>query len=177
VRLRPTVLPLVAFAFVGVVTLSGCNSDEPPAAEPTTSVAATAAAPPSAAPLPTPDALVDVLNKLSDPAVPGSAKTDLVELATADDSAALDKFGKALADNGALPLSFEAVDLKWSDTDSGNVIATVNVTTATKPPGKFSFPMEFTPVHDRWELTRKTADLLLDFGSAQTTSTTQTPPP
>jgi len=178
VRRRPTVLPLVAFAFLGVVALSGCNSDEPPAAEPSTTAAAAAPiSPPAADALPSPDALVDVLTKLSDPAVPGSAKTDLVELATADDAAALDKFGKALADNGALPLAFEAVDLKWSETEPGNVVATVNVTTANKPPGKFSFPMEFTPVHDRWELTRKTADLLLDFGAAQTTDTSQTPPP
>ncbi len=173
-RRRPTVLPLVAFAFLWVVGLSGCNSDAPPAADPSTTTAAAVAAPaaPTAAPLPAPQTLIDVLNKLSDPAVPGSAKTDLVELATADDAAALDKFGKALADNGALPLAFDAVDLKWSDTESGNVVATVNVTTANKPPGQFSFPMEFTPVHDRWELTRKTADLLLDFGTAQTT-----PPP
>ena len=78
---------------------------------------------------------------------------------------------------GSDELAFEAVDLKWSDTESGNVVATVNVTTANKPPGRFSFPMEFTPVHDRWELTRKTADLLLDFGAAQTTDTSQTPPP
>jgi hypothetical protein len=176
VRRRPTVIPLVAFAFLGAVALSGCNTDAPPAAEPTTTAAAAAEVPPSAAPLPQPQTLIDVLTKLSDPAVPGSAKTDLVELATADDAAALDKFGKALADNGALPLAFEAVDLKWSDTESGNVVATVNVTTANKPPGKFSFPMEFAPVHDRWELTRKTADLLLDFGQAQTTPTTPTPP-
>src|SRR5262249_11943809 len=99
---------------------------------------------------------------------------DLVEAATPDDAAALDKFGKALADNGALPLAFEATDLKWSETEAGNVVATVNVTTANKPPGKFSFPMEFTPVHDNWELTRKTADLLLDFGDAQTATS---PPP
>ena len=106
-----------------------------------------------------------MLARLSDPAVPGADKIGLVELATADDAAALDKFGRALADNGALPLTFDAVDLKWSETEAGNVVATVNVTTANKPPGKFSFPMEFTPVRDRWQLTRKTADLLLDFGA------------
>ena len=120
---------------------------------------------PVSSPLPPPEALIDVLNRLSDPAVPGADKIGLVELATADDAAALDKFGKALADNGALPLTFEAVDLKWSETEAGNVVATVNVTTANKPPGKFSFPMEFTPVRDGWQLTRKTADLLLDFGA------------
>jgi hypothetical protein len=126
------------------------------------------------APLPPPEALIDVLTRLSDPAVPGADKVGLVELATADDAAALDRFGKALADNGALPLSFEAVDLKWSETDPGNVVATVNVTTANKPPGTFSFPMEFAPVRDGWELTRKTANLLLDFGQSATATS---PPP
>jgi hypothetical protein len=166
---------LVAFAFCGVLTLSACDSP-PPAAAPESAETTSAVAPtgPVASPLPAPDALIDVLNQLSDPTVPGANKVDLVELATADDAAALDKFSRALADNGALPLAFEATDLRWSDTEAGNVVATVNVTTANKPPGKFSFPMEFTPVRDKWELTRKTADLLLDFGEAQTTTT---PPP
>ncbi len=115
-----------------------------------------------------------MLVRLSDPAVPGADKIGLVELATADDAAALDKFGKALADNGALPLTFEAIDLKWSETEVGNVVATVNVTTANKPPGKFSFPMEFTPVRDGWQLTRKTANLLLEFGEGATATS---PPP
>jgi hypothetical protein len=163
---------LVAFAFCGVLALAGCDS--PPAAVPestaTTSVAAAPTAP-FASPLPPPEALTDVLARLSDPTVPGTDKIDLVELATADDAVALDKFGKALADNGALPLTFEATDLKWSDTEAGNVVATVNVTTANKPPGNFSFPMEFTPVRDKWKLTRKTADLLLQFGEAQTATT------
>ncbi len=174
-RQRPTVIPLVAVAFCGVITVSGCSSDAPPPAEPsTTTAAATAPVAPVSKPLPPPEALIDVLNRLSDPAVPGAQKTGLVELATADDAAALDKFGKALADNGALPLTFDATDLKWSETEAGNVVATVNVTTANKPPGTFSFPMEFTPARDGWQLTRKTADLLLDFGAAQTTTS---PPP
>lgn len=140
----------------------------------TETTSAVASAAPVAAPMPPPEALIDVLNRLSDPAVPGADKVSLVELATADDAAALDKFGKALADNGALPLTFEAVDLKWSDSKTGNVVATVNVTTANKPPGKFSFPMEFAPVRDGWELTRKTANLLLDFGEGATATS---PPP
>lgn len=131
-------------------------------------------APPVSSPLPPPQALTDVLARLSDPAVPGADKVGLVELATPDDVAALDKFGKALADDGALPLTFEAVDLKWSETEAGNVVATVNVTTANNPPGKFNFPMEFTPVRDGWQLTRKTANLLLEFGEGATTTS---PPP
>jgi hypothetical protein len=167
------VIPLVAVAFSGVVTLAGCNSDAPPApSEPpsTTSVVAAPAAPVSS-PLPPPQALIDVLNRLSDPAVPGADKITLVDLASAGDAAALDKFGRALADNGALPLTFEATDLKWSESEAGNVVATVDVTTANKPPGKFSFPMEFTSSRDSWQLTRKTADLLLDFGEGATAST------
>ena len=173
-RQRPTVIPLVAVAFCGV--LAGCDSPPPPVAPEkamTTSAVAAPAAPISS-PLPAPEVLIDVLARLSDPAVPGADKIDLVELATADDAAALDKFGKALADSGALPLTFAATDLKWSETETGNVVAAVDVTTANKPPGKFSFPMEFTPVRDQWELTRKTADLLLDFGTAQTATS---PPP
>jgi hypothetical protein len=163
---------MAAVAFCGVVALAGCDSSPPPAApESTATTSVMASTAPVSSPLPAPEALVDVLNRLSDPAVPGTDKIDLVELSTADDAAALDKFGKALADNGALPLTFEATDLKWSETQAGNVVATVNVTTASKPPGKFSFPMEFTPVGDRWVLTRKTADLLLDFGEAQSATT------
>ncbi len=154
--------------------LCGCDSPPPPATPETETTSIVASAAPSASPLPPPEALIDVLNRLSDPAVPGADKVGLVEMATADDAAALDKFGKALADNGALPLTFEAVEEKWSETETGNVVATVNVTTANKPPGKFSFPMEFAPVRDGWELTRKTANLLLDFGDGATATS---PPP
>ena len=154
--------------------LCGCDSPPPAAAPETETTSAVASAAPASSPLPAPEALIDVLNRLSDPAVAGADKVGLVELATPDDAAALDKFGKALADNGALPLTFEAVDLRWSESEAGNVVATVNVTTANKPPGKFSFPMEFTPVNDRWELTRKTANLLLDFGEGATATS---PPP
>lgn len=159
---------------VAAFGLCGCESPPPPAAPDTETSSTIASAAPAPSPLPPPEALIDVLNRLSDPAVPGADKVGLVELATADDAAALDKFGKALADNGALPLTFEAVDLKWSETEPGNVVATVNVTTANDPPGKFSFPMEFAPVHDGWELTRKTANLLLDFGEGATATS---PPP
>ena len=173
-RQRPTVIPLVAVAFYGVIALSGCNSDAPPPAEPSTTTAAATPIAPVSQPLPPPEALIDVLTRLSDPAVPGVQKTGLVELATAADAAALDRFGKALADNGALPLAFQASDLKWSETEAGNVVATVDVSTASKPPGTFSFPMEFTPARDGWQLTRKTADLLLQFGEGATATS---PPP
>ncbi|MDX1886680.1 hypothetical protein [Mycolicibacterium sp. 120270] len=159
---------------VAAFGLCGCDSPPPPAAPDTETTSTVASPAPAATPLPPPEALIDVLNRLSDPAVPGADKVGLVELATADDAAALDTFGKALADNGALPLTFEAVDLRWSETEAGNVVATVNVTTANKPPGQFSFPMEFAPVANGWELTRKTANLLLDFGEGATATS---PPP
>ena len=137
VRQRPTVIPLVAVAFSGVIGSAACNSGSPPApSEPpsATSVVAAPAAPVSS-PLPPPQALTDVLYRLSDPAVPGADKVGLVEFATVDDAAALDRFGRALADSGALPLTFDATDLKWSESELGNVVATVNVTTANEPPG------------------------------------------
>jgi hypothetical protein len=155
---------------VAAFGLCGCGNDAPRAADPSTTAAVGAAqiAPPVSSPLPAPEALIDVLSRLSDPAVPGAEKTALVELSSPNDAAALDKYGKALADNGALPLSFDVTDLKWSETEAGNVVATVNVTTANQPPGTFSFPMEFTPFRDGWQLTRKTADMLLEFGEGAT---------
>ena len=87
-----------------------------------------------------------MLYRLSDPAVPGADKIGLVESATADDAAALDRFGQALADSGSMPLTFEATDLQWSEAEPGNVVATVTVTTANRQAGgDFTFPMEFIP--------------------------------
>ena len=88
--------------------------------------------------------------------------------ATPDDAAGAGQVRQGAADNGSLPLTFEAVDLEWSETEPGNVVATVNVTTADNPPAERSrFPMEFAPARDGWQLTRETADLLLDFGEAR----------
>jgi hypothetical protein len=116
--------------------------------------------------------LIDVLNRLADVNVPGEQKLGLVAQSGPADAAALDRFGKALADNGFLPLSFQARDVAWSRTARGDVMATVVVTTPNPQAGQFSFPMEFSPQGPGWQLTRGTADLLLDFGAAQT----QTPP-
>lgn len=156
--------------FSGVVAVAACDSGTAPAPTPSTTTLAPAPVQVSS-PLPSPQALVDVLTRLSDVAVPGADKISLVEYATVDDAAALDKFGRALADNGALPLTFDATDLKWSDSQPGNVVADVAVTTANQPPQKFSFPMEFTPLRGNWQLTRKTADLLLEFGQGATSTT------
>lgn len=167
---RTTISRYLSAATVTVAAfgLSGCGDDSPPPAPPpSTSVSSPVAAPPPAAPLPAPDALTDVLYRLADVNAPGEARAALVQDSGPGDAAALDRFGKALADNGFLPLTFEARDLAWSPTRSGDVTATVVVTTPNPQAGEFSFPMEFAPQGSGWSLTRETADLLLDFGAAQ----------
>ncbi len=95
----------------------------------------------------------------------------LVESATPADAEALDKFGRALADSGFTPLTFEATDLAWSEADPGNVVATITVKAANRPTGgDFTYPMEFNPLRDTWQLTRQTADLLLQLGTAPPTT-------
>ena len=120
-----------------------------------------------------------MLYRLADVNVAGADKVGLVEQSTPDDAAALDKFGRALADYGFIPLDFEATDLAWSTSAPGNVVATITVTTpATNGPGKrFSFPMEFTPHGTDWQLTRHTADMLLELGSSASPAPTPTPTP
>lgn len=159
--------------------LSGCSSGPQPAAgpEPGPSISTTAApAPPPEAPLPAPDALTGVLYRLADVGVAGADKVGLVEEATPSDAAALDKFGRALADNGFTPLNFEATELAWSPTEPENVVATIKVTTAAGDQA-FSFPMEFTPNAGDWQLTRHTADMLLEMGAAGGPAPPPTPTP
>lgn len=137
---------------------------------------ATPDAPPTA-PLPAPEALTGVLDRLADVNVPGADKVVLVEQGTADDAAALDKFGRALADNGFVPLTFEATDLAWSQTEPKNVVATIKVASGGENARDFSFPMEFTPHGDGWQLTRHTADLLLVMGAGAEASAPPAPTP
>jgi hypothetical protein len=130
--------------------------------------APTVAAPPTetGTPLPSPTALTDVVSRLADPDVPGADKVGLVEHGTPADAAALDRFGKALRDGGYLPLTFEAQDLAWAQDQRGNVTANITINSAgPQAAGRdLSFPMEFSPQQDAWQLTRKTADLLLALG-------------
>src|SRR4051794_30909358 len=82
VRQRPTVIPLAVVAFWGVIAMVGCDSPPPATApESTAATSAAASAAPITFPLPPPEALIDVLNRLSDRAVPGADKIGLVELA------------------------------------------------------------------------------------------------
>lgn len=132
----------------------------------------TAAAPPSA-PLPPPEAFTDVLSRLADPAVPGSDKLNLVQGSIPEAGAALDRFTNAARDGGYLPMTFTANNVAWSATDPGCVMATVVVTTANPDRREFTFPMEFTPSQGGWQLSRKTAEMLL----ALQNSRSSTPPP
>ena len=172
--IRATILSAVAIA--AALGLSGCGGDEdhsqsaavetPPITKPPTAPVAPS---PAADPLPPPTALTDVMARLADPNIPGSEKVGLVEHATADDAAALDRFGRALRDGGFMPLSFEATDLTWSQSHQGNVVANVVIKPANRQAGRdFTFPMEFSPTNGSWQLTRQTADMLLQLGQEPT---------
>jgi hypothetical protein len=166
---------LSAATIVAALGVSGCaaHAPESTAASPTTATSA----PVQAVTLPDAAALIDVLNRLSDPAVAGSDKLPLVEAATDDDAAALDKFAKALQDNHMLPLAFTATDLVWSPDAPGNVTANVHATPAAQGVGAFSFPMEFKPAGPGWQLSRQTADLLLALGATAQASSAPVPAP
>lgn len=167
---------LSAAAVVAALGLTGCStagSDTAPS--PASSTLATAsspaAAPPTAA-LPPPEALTDVLNRLADPNVPGLNKVGLVEGATPEGAGTLDKFVNALRDNGYLPMTFTANNIAWSDKNPSDVSATVSINTARKDKGMFTFPMEFAPYQGGWQLSRRTADMLLALNNTPAPSTT-----
>lgn len=174
---------LSAATAVAAVGLSGCSHPGPKVvSSPSSTVHATTtpvivAAPPTA-PLPAPEALIDVLNRLADPDVPGINKVSLVEGANPDSAGTLDKFTNALRDNGYLPMTFVANNLAWSDKNPSNVMATVIVHTAKPDNGNFTFPMEFAPFQGGWQLSRRTAEMLLALGnSAAPTAPAQSPAP
>lgn len=178
---RPPVAVLGATLSVVALGLSGCGADPvPPMPEP--SASSTVQSGPSAAPqapLPAPDVIVGVLAKLADPSVPGEQKVGLVQYATPDDGDALERFAQATVDGGLAPLTFQAADLAWSPTDYGDVVATVTVSSANPAPEAkpFTFPMQFTLDEGSWQLTRVTADQLLELGPVPTGSAGAPPPP
>lgn len=135
---------------------------------PTSPPAAALPAPPAAA-LPAPEVLTDVLYRLADTTVPGGDKVVLVEGASADDAGELERFGKALQDNGYTPVGFTAEEIAWSETTPGYVRSDVTVHSENPALEKgFSFPMEFKPHRGGWQLSRQTADLLLTVGDTPT---------
>jgi hypothetical protein len=171
---------------VAALGLSGCSHSGPRVVSSSTppvhatSTPLIAAAPPTA-PLPAPDALVDVLNRLADPNVPGINKANLVEGATPESADTLDRFTNALRDNGYLPMTFVANNIAWSDKNPSNVKASISVNTAKADRGNFTFPMEFTPSSSSpggWQLSRRTAEMLLALGnSAAPTTPAPSPAP
>jgi hypothetical protein len=169
-------IALSAATAVAAVALAACSHTAPKvvssssSAVPATSTPLIVAAPPTA-PLPAPDALIDVLNRLADPNVPGINKVNLVEEETPDSAGTLDKFTNALRDNGYLPMTFAANDVAWSDKNPSHVMATVTVNTAQANNRKFTFPMEFTPFQGGWQLSRRTAEMLLALGNSATGTT------
>lgn len=151
-------------AIVAALGLAGCSS-HPAAPDPATELAppsTTSAVLPQPGGLPAPEALTEVLYRLADPGVPGAEKLNLVEGTTVADAATLDKFAKALLDNGYTPPTFEATDIAWADSDPTDVVATI---AANKPDTEdgFSIPMEFKPHQGGWRLSQDTFDMLLNF--------------
>lgn len=162
---------------VAAIGLAGCWHREPkvPAASSGSPVPAASSpvvqAPPTSQ-LPPPDALTAVLTRLADPQVPAGRKLGLVEGATPDNVATLDKFTNALRDNGYLPLTLVAKDVAWSEANPSNVRSTVSINTARGV--NFTFPMEFTPNQGGWQLSKRTAEMLMGLGNSPAASQ---PPP
>ncbi len=166
---RHLIAVLSAATIVAALGLSGCSGDEHGAsseAEPApTSLTSTPAA--QVAPLPPPDALAKVLYRLGDPAVPGTQKLNLVQGATPDNATVLDQFATALLNGGFAPMKVDVRDVAWSDRDPADVVANVDVSTPNPRGPRFAFPMEFTPYQGGWQLSARTADVLLAFRTAQ----------
>ncbi|HYZ67745.1 MAG TPA: hypothetical protein VE666_08065 [Mycobacterium sp.] len=166
-------LVLGAVTLAAALGLTGCGRDhnesvatlvQPPVSSPVPPIAP---APPTqtTAPLPPPEALTDVMARLTDPNVPGADKLGLIQNATPDDAATLDTFTRALRDSGVMPLSFEVRDLTREQSQPGSVTANIVVKSASAQSGRdFTFPMDFVAAHDSWQLSRQTADMILKLG-------------
>jgi hypothetical protein len=147
-----------AVTLVAAFVLSGCGADRA-APSPSRMQPATVAAP-AVAPLPATDTLAGVLYRLADPSVPPEQKTGLLQYGSVDDEPALTNFGQALAANGYAPLTVAATDVAWAP-QPGNVTATVTLTGSDPALRPFTYPMEFTPLRDGWQITRRSAEQLL----------------
>lgn len=164
---------------VATLGLLGCSGDQHGAPSGSESPSAAAALTPTTtaqlAPLPPPDALADVLYRLADPSVPGSQKLNLVQGATPDHAGVLDQFSNALLNGGFAPMKFDVRNVEWSDRNPSDVVADVNVSSANPGGPRFSFPMEFTPYRDGWQLSARTADALLAYSPAPDVPPASTP--
>ena len=172
---RYLIAGLSVLAFAAALGLSGCSGDEQDASPQTTLPPTSASLSPTAAaqtnPLPPPDALSAVLYRLADPAVPGAQKLNLVEGATPENAGVFDQFSNALLNGGFTPVKFDIRDVGWSDRDPADVVANVDVSSSNPKGPRFSFPMEFKPSQGGWQLSARTADVLLAF------RTDSAPPP
>jgi hypothetical protein len=168
-------LSAVLSAATIAIGLSGCSRNEhsatPTTAPPPTSAPLTPTTAAQNSPLPTPEALIAVLYRLADPGVPAAAKLNLVEGASLEHAPVIDAFANALLENGYAPMQIAVQDIAWSDVDPGYVVATVLVSTP-KPgtAGVFTFPMEFKPYLGGWQLSERTARMLLAVAPPQFTS-------
>lgn len=165
-----------AATIVAALGLSGCSGNEQSATPATTEAPPTASplTPTAAAensPLPAPEDLIAVLYRLADPGVPAIAKLNLVEGASPEHAPVIDAFANALLENGYAPMQIDVRDIAWSDVDPGYAVATVEV--ATPKPGAagvFTFPMEFKRYRGSWQLSERTARMLLAVAPPQFTS-------
>ncbi|OBJ82452.1 hypothetical protein [Mycobacterium asiaticum] len=166
-------------AIAVAAALTGCSQQAArrmDSAEPPPAATSSVVTPPSA-PLPPPEALNDLLFRLADPAVPGNDKLNLVEGSTPETAEALDNFTTAARDGGYLPMGFAANNIAWSGANPSHVTSTVVVTTANPDRREFTFPMEFVPFQSGWQLSRKTAAMLLGLSNSHSSTTPVPPPP
>jgi hypothetical protein len=168
-------LSAVLSAAAIAIGLSGCSRNDhsatPATAPPPTSAPLTPTVAAQNAVLPKPPALIAVLYQLADPGVPAIAKLNLVEGATPEHAPLIDAFANALLENGYAPFQIDVRDIAWSDVNPGYVVATVQVATPKPgPAGVFTFPMEFKQYMGSWQLSERTARMLLSMAPPQFTS-------
>lgn len=169
---------VAAFGATGCSTNASTSSPSSSAAtELSAPTAVTTIAAPPTTPLPPPEALIGVLSRLADPAVPGADKQNLVEGSPPEIAGALDRFTTAARDGGYLPMTFAANNIAWSDKNPSVVTATIIVTTAQPNNREFTFPMKFTSATGGWQLSRRTADMLLALGNSRNSTPAPSPAP
>ncbi|GAB7069685.1 hypothetical protein H7J06_17055 [Mycobacterium hodleri] len=164
---RTPSLTLSAVTLVAALWLGGCAEDPPTAApqSPRPLTGTLRPAMPTVAPLPPLDQLTAVLYRLADTSIPAEQKVALVQYATVDDEPALKNFGEALVASGFAPLTVDAADLQWAG-EPGHVVASVTIGSPNPQVRPFTFPMEFAPIRNSWQLSKRTADQLLPLVGA-----------
>lgn len=111
------------------------------------------------------------MDRLADPAVTGTDKLALIQDSVPQDVQTLDRFAAALRDGGYVPAVFTAGDVAWSESVPREVVATVAVANPGSDSGaehdRFAFPLAFRTGPTGWQLTRGSAEMLLDFPPGQ----------